>query len=79
MNNIIKVNQPDVVCLCETKLGEKEEWDIEGYEAIPNNYKKGQEGLLVAARCGTFVSLEKVSADHANILSVKITYPSELA
>ena len=76
LSNILKINQPDVVCLCETRLGEKEEWDIEGYEAIPNNYKRGQEGLFVAARGGTFVSLEKVSDDHVNILSVQIVYPN---
>ena len=61
--------------MCETKLGEQEVWDIKGYEAIPHNYKRGQEGLIVAARVGTFVSLEKISDSHSNILSVQIVYP----
>ena len=73
--NIIQRNMPDVVCLCETKLGEKEEVNLKGYEAIPNNHKKGQEGLVVAAREGTFVSMEKVSDEHINILTVRIVYP----
>ena len=61
--------------MCETKLGENENCNIEGYETIPSNFKRGQEGLIVAARSGTFASMDKVSESYNNILSVQIVYP----
>ena len=75
LTNILKLEQPDVVCLCETKLGKGEKWSIDEYEGIVSNYKKGKIGLSVAVRCGTFVSIEKVSEDYNNILSVRVSYP----
>ena len=56
-------------------MGKMDELDIEGYDAIPHNHKRGQEGLSVAARAGTYVSFEKVSDVHVNILSVRLEYP----
>ena len=73
--NIVKINQPDVVCICETKLDKDEECDIEGYEGIVSNYKKGQEGLVVAARRGTFVSPPEKVSEYDNILSARIGFP----
>jgi exonuclease III len=61
--------------LCETKTGEGDGWKIDSYEGIVSSYKRGQEGLIVAARKGTFVSMEKVS-ELSNILSVQIVYPA---
>ena len=75
LSNILKVEQPDVVCLCETKLGKGDKWCIKDYEGIVSNYKRGKEGLAIAVRCGTFISFEKVSEDNNNILSVRVNYP----
>jgi exonuclease III len=75
LKSIVEIQKPDVVGLCETKTGEGDEWKVEGYEGIVSNYKRGQEGSIVAARCGTFVSMEKVS-ELSNILAVQIVYPA---
>ena len=55
-------------------MGKGDKWGIEGYEAIVSNFKKGQEGLVVVARSGTFVSMETMS-ELDNTLSVQIVYP----
>lgn len=55
-------------------MGKKDKLEIEGYDGIVSNHKKGKEGLVVAARKGTFVSMEKIS-EMDNILSVQIVYP----
>ena len=62
--DIINVHQPDVIGLCETKMGKKEEVAIDGYDAKTNNLKKGQEGLAVAIRKGTYRSMEVISDDE---------------
>ena len=61
LSEIIKVYQPDIIGLCETKLGKKEELTVDGYEGISSNYKKGQEGLYLAVKKGTYWSIEPVS------------------
>ena len=66
LEEIVKTVQPDLIALCETKLGEKEEVDIEGYETLAHNVKKGQEGLAVAARIGTYTDMESVSSEESN-------------
>ena len=49
---------------------------MNGYETILSNCKKGKEGLLLAIKEGTFTSAEKVSeSNERNILSTKIEYP----
>ena len=73
--NILQIQQPDIVCLCETKLGKGEKWHGDQYEGIVSNCKKGKEGLAVAVRFGTYVSMEKVSNDYDNILAVSVKYP----
>ena len=72
---IIKVYQPDIVGLCETKTGKNENVTIDGYDAVTHNFKKGQEGLAVAVRKGTYKSLEVISKDAKNIFSVQVVYP----
>ena len=71
---IVKTIQPDIISLCETKLGKDDGINIEGYECVVSNVKRGQEGLMVAARCGTFTQIEPVSKG-SNILVVRIEYP----
>ena len=56
-------------------MGKGEKWIIENYEGIVSNCKKGKEGLAIAVRRGTYISIEKVSEDYENILSVSIKYP----
>ena len=77
LEEIVKTVQPDLIALCETKLGEKEEVDIEGYETLAHNVKKGQEGLAIAARIGTYTDMESVSSEESNIFTVKIEYPDK--
>ena len=56
LSQAISIAVPDIVGLCETKLGRKSEPKIQGYETIYHNLKQGKEGLLVAVRDGTFTS-----------------------
>ena len=63
LSEIIKVCQPDIIGLCETKLGKKEAISLEGYETIISNYKIGQEGLAVAVKKGTYRSTPEVMSE----------------
>ena len=80
LNLAIGSSTPDIIALCETKLGSKSEPKIPSYEAVYHNFKRGKEGLLVAAREGTFLDIEKMTKDEEdgdkNILAVQIVYPN---
>ena len=73
LNQSISIAIPDIVGLCETKLGTLSEPKLPGYEAAYHNLKQGKEGLLVAAKEGTFKSMEKVTLDteDRNVLAVQ--------
>jgi exonuclease III len=52
--------------------------DIPGFDIIEKNTKIGQEGLLIAARQGTFTSIEEVKSDNFNnIFGARIKYINE--
>ena len=80
LNLAVGSSTPDIIALCETKLGSKSEPKIPSYEAVYHNFKRGKEGLLVAAREGTFLDIEKMTKDEEdgdkNILAVQIVYPN---
>ena len=80
LDQAINAVTPDIVGLCETKLGRLSKPKIQGYETVHGNMKRGKEGLLVAVREGTFVSIEKMTPDtdedgDNNILAVQVKYP----
>ena len=76
--HIIQMKQPDLVTLCETKLHKNSNFDIQGYNVIHSNLKAGKEGILVAAKQGTFNSIEKTyEAESRNIATVEIEYPED--
>lgn len=79
LNQIILSECPDIIALCETKLGALSEPKIQGYESKYLNLKRGKEGLLIAAREGTVMSMENVSNlenEDKNILAVQVKYPN---
>ena len=80
LHQIMDICTPDIVALCETKLGSQSEPEFPGYEPVYYNCKRGKEGLLVAVRDGTFLDIEKVSVEgedrDQNILAVQIKYPN---
>ena len=49
LNQSISITVPDIVCICETKVGALTTPKIPGFEAVYENLKQGKEGLLVAA------------------------------
>ena len=71
---------PDIIALCETKLGSQSKPKLPNYECVYGNFKRGKEGLLVAAREGTFVDIEKMTSDDdnedKNVMAVQIKYPN---
>ena len=78
--NIIKDVTPDVIALCETKREDmkttKKEDEIPGYAVIENNLKKGKEGLLFAAKKGSFKSIREVTeSELKNIMTIRVEYP----
>ena len=70
---------PDVIALVETKreqmkTTEKDEDEIPGYAVIESNLKKGKEGLLFAARKGSFKAMREVTeTELKNIMTMKAT------
>ena len=78
LTQAINISNPDILALCETKLGAKSMPKIPGFEPIYENMVYGKEGLVVAAKEGTFISVDKVTekTDEGNVLSVKVRYPN---
>ena len=90
LKKIVSELTPDIVVLCETKRScETDETSdpeknntrckkddiIPGYKVIERNVKLGKEGLMVAARYGTFQNADRVTrSDYDNILAVRIEY-----
>ena len=78
LKHILELNQPDLIALCETKLHAKSTFSIEGYQVIKSNMKTGKEGILVAAKLGTFQSMELLfKNDSKQIATMALTYPKE--
>ena len=50
LKRIIEEESPSVVVLVETKLGEKEEMDIEGYEPFPMNRDENGGGIIILVK-----------------------------
>ena len=78
LNQILDTETPDIVALCETKLGAKSKPQIQGYETEYLNLSRGKEGLLVAVKEGTSISMENMTNDKEcedrNILAVQLKY-----
>ena len=78
LKHILAMKRPDVVALCETKLHKNSKFDIKGYKVLKSNLKAGKEGILVAAKEGTFDTMELVyEAELKNIATVEIQYPKD--
>ena len=79
LKQIIQTEAPDIIALCETKLGARSKPNIPGYEAEYLNMTRGKEGLVVAAKEGQIISMENVTSstgdEDKNILAVKLMYP----
>ena len=74
------MRQPDIVALCETKLHANSTFEIKGYKTLKCNLKAGKEGILVAAKEGTFNSMEMVyESELKQIATVEIHYPEDVA
>ena len=76
---IITSEQPDIIALCETKLGTLSKPKIQGYEIEYLNHSRGKEGLLVAAKEGVLLSMENVTNEEnedRNIIAVQVKYPN---
>ena len=78
LDHILKIEKPDILALCETKLHANSKLEFEGYEARKSNLRAGKEGILVAAKQGTFTSIELIyESELKNIATFHIEYPYE--
>lgn len=78
LNHILAMKRPDLVALCETKLHKNSNFEISGYENRKVNLKAGKEGILIAAKNGTFNSMELIyEAESKQIATVEIEYPKD--
>ena len=78
LKHILAMKKPDLVALCETKLHKNSKFEINGYENRKVNLKAGKEGILIAAKEGTFNSMELVyEAESKQIATVEIEYPKD--
>lgn len=76
--HILQMRQPDLVTLCETKLHKNSTFNITGYEVIKSSLKAGKEGIIVAAKLGTFNTIQWIfESDRRNIATAEITYPED--
>ena len=76
LNNIIKLKQPSIICLTETKVTRLKSFNFKGYNnVIARNVKKGKGGMLVALRNNTATTImDTTSVDNKNIMSVEVMY-----
>ena len=73
--DIVEMRKPDLIALCETKLHLNSTFEINGYETKKSNLKAGKEGILVAAKKGTFNEIELIyEATSKQIATVQISY-----
>ena len=78
LKQILAMKKPDIVALCETKLHRNSKFDIKGYKVLKSNLKAGKEGILIAAKEGTYDTMELVyEAESRNIATVEIEYPKD--
>ncbi len=78
LNHILQMRKPDVVALCETKLHKNSKFEIKGYQTIKSNLKAGKEGILVAAKEGSFNAIQMIyESECRNIATVEVKYPEE--
>jgi hypothetical protein len=72
------MRQPDLVALCETKLHRNSLLEIEGYKTVKSNLKAGKEGILLAAKQGSFNTIEKTyESELRNLATFEVNYPEE--
>ena len=78
LKHILQMRNPDLVTLCETKLHKNSQFKLEGYEVRLSNLKAGKEGILIAAKEGSFSTMELIyESEQRNIATVEIAYPSD--
>ena len=72
------MKKPDLVTICETKLHKNSTFDLEGYEVKKSSLKAGKEGILIAAREGTYGTMEIIyESEERNIATAEIAYPND--
>ena len=70
--------KPEVIALCETKLHANSKLEIPDYKTFKSSLKAGKEGILIAARKGTFTSIELIfESESKNIATAEIEYPED--
>ena len=78
LQDIVDMRKPDLLALCETKLHKNSSFELEGYGVKKSNLKAGKEGILVAAKNGTYNTMELVfESESRQIATVEIGYPEE--
>ena len=78
LQHILQMRKPDLVILCETKLHKNSTFELEGYKVRKSNLKAGKEGILVAAKLGSFSTMELIyESERRNIATFEIAYPSD--
>ena len=79
LRRIIEREAPDIITLCETKRGPEKRIkkdEIKGYEVLERNLKAGKEGLMIAAKIGSFKTIKEITeSEMKNIMTVQIEYP----
>ena len=61
LQHIIEEINPDIIIMCETKVGKKNKWNMENHQMISKHCFLGTGGLVMAAKCGTFSSFIEVT------------------
>ena len=76
LNQIIKSEDPDIIALCETKLGLQSKPKISGYESEYLNTKRGKEGHLIAVKESLLMEMVNMTLDKPeedrNIFTVQL-------
>ena len=79
LHHILQIRKPDVIALCETKLHANSNFEINDYKTLKSNLKAGKEGIIIAARKGTFNSCEMVfESECKRIATAEIQYPEDV-
>ena len=78
LNHILQMREPDLLTLCETKLHKNSTFELEGYEVRKSNLKAGKEGILLAAREGSFSTIDLIyESEQRNIATFEVAYPND--
>ena len=78
INLIVNLLNPEIIVLTEIKLHQNSSFRFENYETRMSNLKAGKEGILIAAKRESLLSMDMIfESKNKNIATVEVCYQKD--